>query len=187
MAYNVGWQQQMPQGVGQQQPWQQQPWQQQMGTRGVEGQQVQPGQFQGQMGQQQQAGFGMPQPGGIAPQEKEVLKEVLNILKEGRAALATGAVDPLVVQRLTGAHAYICGYLEAKGQQELGAYVRTIPRVSARDSAQGDPRFDEMVDNFERALSEGPETRFWGALASVAISVAPEVLKRRKAIAKIFR
>ncbi|HSP78220.1 MAG TPA: hypothetical protein VLQ93_06805, partial [Myxococcaceae bacterium] len=101
------------------------------------------------------------------------------ILKEGRAALATGAVDPLVVQRLTGAHAYICGFLEARGQQELGAYVRAIPSVSTRDSRLGDPQFDEMLDGLERVLSEGAETRMaWSDVNRVfekVLKVAPIV------------
>jgi hypothetical protein len=182
MTYNMG--QQMPQGMWQQP--QQQPWGGQMGTRGVQGPQVQPGQFQGQVGPQQ-PGFGMPQPGGIAPQEKAVLREVLNILKEGRVALATGAVDVTVAQRLLAAHAYLSGFLEARGQQELGAYIQTIPPLSTRESAEGDPRYDELVHNLEHVLSDGAETRFWGALAGAAISVAPTLWKKRKTIAKVFR
>jgi hypothetical protein len=191
-------------------------WWGQAGTRGVEGPQAQPGQFQGQMGPQaqpgqfqgqmgpqfqpgqfqgqmgpQQPGFGMPQPGGLGPQEKSVLSEVLNILKEGRAAMATGAVDPLVVQRLTAAHAYLSGFLEARGQQELGAYIQTIPPLSTRDSRLGDQRFDEMLDGLENVLSEGAETRFgWSDIGKVfqkVVHAAPTIWKAGQEVVKAVR
>ncbi|HSP78221.1 MAG TPA: hypothetical protein VLQ93_06810 [Myxococcaceae bacterium] len=192
MAGNIGaqsvpqqsyWPQQMQQGGQQQQPWQQggqqQPWQQ--------GGQQQPWQQQKQQGGQQQMGTRGVATSPIVPQEKEVLKEVLSILKEGRAALATGNIDPLVAQRLTGAHAYLCGFLEAKGQQELGAYVSTIPPVSTRESALGDPQFDDALEGLERALSEGAETRGWGSFLGKVVEMAPTIYKAGRKVYQAVR
>jgi hypothetical protein len=188
MAGNIGFQSVPPQYYspsqqyqqwGQQQPWggqQQQPW----------GQQQQP------WGQQQQPWGGQMETRGIAtspiaPQEKAVLREVLNILKEGRVALATGVVDVTVAQRLTAAHAYLSGFLEARGQQEMGAYIQTIPPLSTRDSALGDPEFDEALENLELSLSEGAETRFgFGSLIKVA-KMAPAIFKVGRQVVRHIR
>lgn len=149
---------------------QQQPAGRQMGTRGIEGEQGQPlspddfqggfqGQqpddgIQGQVGPQQNAD--LTQPNDVTPQEKAVLRGVLDILKEGRVALSTGDTDELMVQRLTAAQAYLCGFMEAKGQQELGAYLATIPPLSTRGIVD-DGEYDEMIDGLEQFLD--PETR----------------------------
>ncbi|MCY1079152.1 hypothetical protein [Archangium lansingense] len=167
---------------------QQQNWGGQVGTRGVGGQQGQPlspedfgapgqpgvqgqpgvgfqGQqpgvgVQGQMGPQQ--GVGMPEqvPVNLSPQEKEALRGALDILKEGRAALAMGSLEGPVAQRVTAAHAYVSGFLEARGIGELGGYVSTIPPVSTRGSAIDDPEYDQMIDEFDGFLGNDTQTRF---------------------------
>ncbi len=208
MAENIGaqfvspqyWPQQIPQGWWQQQQ-QQQPWGGQMGTRGLEGQQLggvqgqQPmgvqGGLQGQVGMPQ-AGFGMPQQvGGIAPHERAVLRGVLDILREGRVALASGAIDAQVAQRLTGAHAFLCGFLEGKGQAELGSFLRTIPPLTTRGSVLGDPQYDDMVNGLEAILSEGAETRFgFGDVFKVfkkVVDAAPSIWKAGREIGRLVR
>jgi hypothetical protein len=65
--------------------------------------------------------------GGLSPGEKEVLRGMLDVLKQGRTAMASGAVDGVMAQRLTAAHAYVSGFLEAKGMGELGAFLRAMP------------------------------------------------------------
>ncbi len=162
------WQQQMQQGG-----WQQQLWGGQMGTRGAD--------IQGQVGQQQ-PGLGMPQQVNLSPHEKAVLRCALDFLKEGRVALATGVVDPQVAQRLTAAHAFLCGFLEARGLGEPGAYLRSIPQARTLGTVSGDPRYDQFVDNFEQFLRNEGQTRFaWGALIGaipVAIDAAKWIYKK---------
>jgi hypothetical protein len=119
-------------------------------------------------------------PSGLAPHEKMALRGALELLKEGRAAIAGGSTDAVVHQRLTSAHGYLCGFLEAKGMGELGTFVRSLPPVEAREGMQGDPQYDQMLDGFERVLGEGPETRFPFGLVVGAIQAAPTVWKAGK-------
>jgi hypothetical protein len=157
---------QVPPGMGW--PQQQQPMVGQMGTRGVGVEQEQPlspGGFQGQVGPQQ--GHGVPQSVNLLPHEKVALKGVLDILKEGRMAMASEALDGLSAQRLTAAHAYLSGFLEAKGLGELGSFIKTIPPPATRGGIT-DGRYDQMLNNLEGILNDSPETRFWGVAARVA-------------------
>jgi len=171
--------------------WQQQPMSGQVGTRGIGGEQVQPlspGDFQGQQGGFQgqpqvgfqgqpqvgfqgqvgpQQGYGVPQSVNLLPHEKVVLRGVLDILKEGRMAMASEALDGLSAQRLTAAHAYLSGFLEAKGLGELGSFIKTIPPPATRGGIT-DGRYDQMLSNLEGILNDSPETRFWGVAARVA-------------------
>jgi len=66
----------------------------------------------------------------LSPQEKAVLRHMLDILKQGREPMALGMLDELELQRLTAAHAYISGFLEARGLGELGTFLGTIPPPS---------------------------------------------------------
>jgi hypothetical protein len=142
-----------------------------MGTRGVGEQQV--GGFQGQVEQQ----FPTPQQPGVAgpamlsPQDRVALRGVLDILKEGRAALASGEVSEEVAQRLTAAHSYLAGYLEAKGLAQLGTFIQSLPPLTTR-GVTGDVRYDQMVDGLEALVSDG-DTRGWGSLVSGAIRAVP--------------
>ena len=171
---------QVPPGMGW--PQQQQPMVGQMGTRGVGVEQEQPlspGGFQGQVGPQQ--GHGVPQSVNLLPHEKVALKGVLDILKEGRMAMASEALDGLSAQRLTAAHAYLSGFLEAKGLGELGSFIKTIPPPTTRGAELGDPQYDQMIDNFDQFLSNGGQTRFpWG----LAIAAAPHVWSLSRKIYK---
>lgn len=142
----------------------------QMGTRGVGGPQGQPGGVQGPppgiQGQvEPQPGFDMSEqvPVNLSPQEKLVLQEALGILKEGRAALASGGLEGEMAQRLTAAHAYVSGFLEARGLGELGGYVSTIPPVTTR-GASVEPEYDQLVDDFEGFLSDETQTRFFAPI-----------------------
>jgi hypothetical protein len=150
------------------------------GTRGIEGEQGQQpgvgfqGGFQGQVGPQQ--GLGMAQPSDITPQEKTVLRGVLDILKETRVALTRGVsdeMDDVMEQRQTAAHAYLCGFMEAKGQQELGEYISTIPPVSTRGVVD-EGEYDEMIDTLEQLAA--PETRILPVLGGIAVSAAGSAL-----------
>jgi hypothetical protein len=58
------------------------------------------------------------------------MRSMLDILKQGREAMASGMLDELDLQRLTAAHAYLSGFLEARGLGELGAFLGTIPPPS---------------------------------------------------------
>jgi len=83
---------------------------------------------------EQPPGSPLPQPGmqgllPLSPQEKAVLRGMLDILKEGRTAMASGTLDELTAQRLMAAHAYLSGFLEARGLGELGTFLGTIPRT----------------------------------------------------------
>ncbi|HVG60553.1 MAG TPA: hypothetical protein VNA24_18485 [Hyalangium sp.] len=173
-----------------------------IGTRGIEGEQgQQPGGFQGGFqgqqpggefqggfqGQQpggefqggfqgQQQDFGMTQPTDITPQEKMVLRGVLDILKETRAALTRSVsdeTDDVTEQRQTAAQAYLCGFMEAKGQQELGEYISTIPPVSTRGVVDAG-EYDEMIDSLEQLVD--PETRILPVLGAIAVSAAGSAL-----------
>ena len=173
---------------------QQQPWNGQVGTRSIGGQQAQPlspadfgapnqlggfrgppGGGQGQLGQQ--PGVGMPEQEqvNLSPQEKTALHAALEILKEGRAALASGVAEGPVIQRLTAAHAYVSGFLEAKGIEELGEYLGTIPQVTTRGTPMEDPEYDQVLDEFESFLTDESQTQTrggWGKLGKVAWKIA---------------
>ncbi len=160
-------------------PRQQQPLGGQMETRGAGGTQDQQpgGEFQGQIGPQE--GSGMTQATEITPQEKIVLRGVLDILKEYRVAMARGAddeSDELMEQRQTAAQAYLSGFLEAKGQQEVGGYLSTIPPLSTRGVVD-DGEYDDMLDDLEGLLND--ETRGgWGQTAfSVLVPIAWDAAK----------
>jgi hypothetical protein len=140
---------------------------------GFQGQQP-GGEFQGQVGPQQ--GLGMTQPTDITPQEKMVLRGVLDILKETRAALTRSVsdeMDDVTEQRQTAAQAYLCGFMEAKGQQELGEYLSTIPPVSTRGVVDAG-EYDEMIDTLEQLVD--PETRILPVLGAIAVSAAGSAL-----------
>jgi hypothetical protein len=136
------------------------------------------GQFggaQGQLGQQQ--GVGMPEQAQVSltQQEKMALQAALEILKEGRAALASGVVEGPVIQRLTAAHAYVAGFLEAKGIEELGEYLATIPQVTTRGTPIEDPEYDQLLDEFEGFLGDESQTMTrggWGKLGKMAWKIA---------------
>ncbi|MCY1079153.1 hypothetical protein [Archangium lansingense] len=167
-----------------------------MGTRGAGGAQgqqpgvgfqgQQPGVgFQGQVGPQQ--GVGMTQPGDINAQEKMVLRGVLDILKECRVALTRGAddeMDELMEQRQTAAQAYLSGFLEAKGQQEVGGYLSTIPPLSTRGVAD-DGEYDDMIDDLEGLLND--ETRGFWSVAAPIIWDAAKIAARSKTGQEIGR
>jgi hypothetical protein len=154
-----------------------------MGTRGIEGEQgQQPGVgVQGQVGPQQDVG--VPEGSDITPQEKAVLRGALDILKEVRVALTRGAtdemdelggeMDELMEQRQTAAQAYLCGFLEAKGQQELGGYLETLPPLSTRGIVD-EGEYDEMIDTLEQLVD--PETRILPVLGAIAVSAAGSAL-----------
>jgi hypothetical protein len=123
----------------------------------------------------------MPQqvPVNLSPQEKVALQQALDILKEGRVALASGSVEGLVAHRLTAAHAYVSGFLEAKGLGELGDFLSTIPQVSTRGSAIDDPEYDQMLDEFDGFLADNSQTRFpFGPAITVGIPLAQLAWKR---------
>ncbi|MCY1079151.1 hypothetical protein [Archangium lansingense] len=78
----------------------------------------------------QWGGPGAQERASLSPQEKAVLRHMVDILKQGREPMASGMLDELDLQRLTAAHAYISGFLEARGLGELGAFLGTIPPPS---------------------------------------------------------
>jgi hypothetical protein len=82
-------------------------------------------------------------------------------------------MDELMEQRQTAAQAYLCGFLEAKGQQELGGYLETIPPLSTRGVVD-DGEYDEMIDSLEQLLSA--ETRILPVLGAIAVSAAGSAL-----------
>jgi hypothetical protein len=111
----------------------------------------------------------------LSPQEKTALHAALEILKEGRAALASGVAEGPVIQRLTAAHAYVSGFLEAKGIEELGEYLGTIPQVTTRGTPMEDPEYDQVLDEFESFLTDESQTQTrggWGKLGKVAWKIA---------------
>jgi len=147
---------------------------------GFQGQQPGVG-LQGQMGQQ--PGLGVPEQVqvNLSPQEKVALRGALDILKEGRAALASGSLEGPVAQRLTAAHAYVSGFVEARGLAELGGYLSTIPQVSTRGSDIDDPEYDQMLDEFDGFLADDSQTRFpWGLAVPVGIWAYKKWKNRKK-------
>lgn len=73
----------------------------------------------------------------LSPREMAVMRGMLNILKQGREAMASGMLDGMELQRLTAAHAYLSGFFEARGLGELGTFLQAIPPVG---SSKRDPR-----------------------------------------------
>jgi hypothetical protein len=184
------WQQQVP-------PWmmgQQQPFAggMGMGTRGVGEQQGQPlsptdfgvagqaGGIPGQVGQQfptMQQQPGMQGPAMLSQQDRVALRGVLDILKEGRAALASGEISGEVAQRLTAGHSYLAGFLEAKGLAQLGTFIQSLPPLTTRGSLTEDPEYDEMVDELERVLNgQVVETRGLFSAFRKIVRKAPKYL-----------
>jgi hypothetical protein len=109
---------------------------------------------------------GAPAPAALSPLERDLLRRALAIVKEGRAAIAARQLSPLDTYRVLAAYAYVAGFLEARGFDQLGAFLTTIPAATSSSSADLD-RFIATTD----ALIEHPDTRL-GPLAALAIGVA---------------
>jgi hypothetical protein len=85
----------------------------------------------------QWGGPGTPEPDFLSPEEKRVMRGMLNVLKQGREAMNAGMLDGVELQRLTAAHAWLAGFCEARGMGELGAFLMTIPPPGSHRAGDG--------------------------------------------------
>jgi hypothetical protein len=110
--------------------------------------------------------------GPLSPEEKATLQRVLAILKEEREGIAKNQFSGMSGYRMLAACAYLSGFLEAKGIDEVGSFVKSIP--SGQDGAGGNQDYDDLVQGVEGLLSGQQGTRGiggflkkvpWGKLA----------------------
>ncbi len=96
----------------------------------------------------QWSGPGGEAPSFLSPHETAVMRGMLDVLRQGREAMAAGRLDGMELQRLTAAHAYLSGFFEARGMGELGAFLRTIPPPSPGSVGPGDGRYNAGPGDF---------------------------------------
>jgi hypothetical protein len=77
------------------------------------------------------------------------LRRALDIVKQGRGALASGNVTTVDGYRMLAAFAYVSGFLEARGYDQLGAFLTTIPAPSTSTSSE----LDQFINRAEALLS----------------------------------
>jgi len=94
-------------------------------------------------------------PATLSPAERDILKVALGVLREGRAAAASGAANPLESHRMIAAFAYLAGFLEARGVGQLGSFLATIPASATSSGAD----LDRFILQTESLLDGTADTR----------------------------
>jgi len=110
--------------------------------------------------------------GPLSPEEKAALQSTLAILKEGREAIAKNQFNGLSGYRSLAACAYLSGFLEAKGMEEVGQFVKSIPPAKA-GGAGGAQDYDQLIQGVESMLSDEPATRGKGKAIGKILAKVP--------------